>query len=136
VAQGDVPSQIDGKCINRLILAHNYELPELWRLLEYYEGRQRLSYMHPELQATLEERVRQVAINWPRLVVDALEEHIDLQGFRLGGQPANDTALDHVAQSNDLDAEYQQTHVTAMTMKRVYAIAGANPRPDEANIRW
>ncbi|WP_240521966.1 phage portal protein [Amycolatopsis vastitatis] len=132
MAVGGVPSQVDRQWINRLILAHNYELPELWRLLEYYEGRQRLSYMHPELQATLDERVRQVVINWPRLVVDALEERIDLQGFRLGGQPANDTELDHVAQYNDLDAGYQQAHVTAMVMKRAYAIVGANPRPGEA----
>jgi hypothetical protein len=82
-----VPSPVDIRWINRLTLAHNYELPELWRLLEYYEGRQRLSYMHPELQATLDERVRQVVINWPRLVVDALEERIDLQGFRVPARP-------------------------------------------------
>ncbi|AGM07106.1 hypothetical protein [Amycolatopsis keratiniphila] len=82
MAIGDVPSSIDQQWINRLALAHNYELPELWRLLEYYEGRQRLSYMHPEQQMTLDERVRQVVINWPHPVVDALEERLDLQGFR------------------------------------------------------
>lgn len=117
--------------MNRLTLAHNYELPGL---LAYYEGRQRLSYIHPELAATLDERVRQVVINWPRLMVDALEERIDLQGFRLGGQPEVDQALDHVAQYNDLDAGYQQAHVTAMVMKRAYAIVGANPRDGDARF--
>ncbi|OXM53762.1 MULTISPECIES: phage portal protein [Amycolatopsis] len=132
MATGDVPSAIDMQWINRLTLAHNYELPELRRLLDYYEGRQKLSYMHPELEATLDERVRQVVINWPRLVVDALEERIDLNGFRLGGKPDVDRELDHVAQYNDLDAGYQQAHVTAMVMKRAYAIVGTNPRRADA----
>ncbi|SFO82637.1 Phage portal protein, SPP1 Gp6-like [Amycolatopsis arida] len=128
MAIGDVPSQVERQWITRLIHRHNAELPELRRLLEYYEGQQRLSYMHPELMDTLDERVRQVVINWPRLVVDALEERIDLQGFRLGGRPELDAELDHVAQYNDLDAGYQQAHVTAMVMKRAYAIVGTNPR--------
>ncbi|WP_027944036.1 phage portal protein [Amycolatopsis taiwanensis] len=133
MAIGDVPSEIDQQWLTRLVHRHNAELPELRRLLEYYEGQQRLSYMHPELMDTLDERVRQVVINWPRLVVDALEERIDLQGFRLGGKPKLDTDLEHVAQYNDLDAGYQQAHVTAMVMKRAYAIVGANPRPADAS---
>ncbi|MEU5259306.1 hypothetical protein [Amycolatopsis sp. NPDC021455] len=43
-----------------------------------------------------------------------------------------DQTLDHIAQYNDLDAGYQQAHVTAMVMKSAYAIVGANPRPGEA----
>ena len=85
---------------------------------------------------TLDERVHQVVINWSRLVVDALEERIDLQGFRLGGQPKLDADLDHVAQYNDLDTGYRQAHVTAMVMKRAYAIVGANPRPPTRSTRW
>jgi hypothetical protein len=77
-----------------------------------------------------------VVISWPRLGVDALEERIDLRGSRLGGQPKNDTELDHLAQYNDLDADYQQAHVTAMVMKRAYAIVGTNPRAADANTRW
>ncbi|MGW3469555.1 hypothetical protein ACWDKQ_14045 [Saccharopolyspora sp. NPDC000995] len=118
MAIGDAPTQVEQQWLTRLVLQHNAELPELHGLLAYYEGRQRLSYMHPELVETLDERVRQVVINWPRLVVDALEERIDLQGFRLGGKPELDANLDHVAQYNDLDAGYQQAHVTAMVMNR------------------
>jgi hypothetical protein len=69
---------------------------ELWRLLNYYEGQQPLSYMHPELLATLDDRVRQLVVNWSRQVVDALEERIDLEGFRLSGQSAIDEDLDHI----------------------------------------
>lgn len=132
MAIGDLPSETEQQWITRLVLAHNTELPELHNLLAYYEGRQRLSYMHPELIDTLDERVRQVVINWPRLVVDALEERIDLQGFRLGGQPEQDKDLDRIAQYNDLYAGYQKAHVTAMVMKRAYAIVGDNPSPVDA----
>lgn len=108
----------------RLTNAHNAKLLELWALLNYYEGRQPLSYMHPELLATLDDRVRQVVVNWARLVVDALEERIDLTSFRLGGKPEADKQLARVFQYNDLDAGYQPAHVTAMVMKRAFAIVG------------
>jgi hypothetical protein len=127
VAVGDDPTPIDQQWLTRLMRSHDTELPELGRLLDYYEGRQRLSYMHPELLDTLDDRVRQVVVNWPRLVVDALEERIDLQGFRFGGRIKEDTALDQIWQYNDLDAGYQQAHVTAMVMRRAYAIIGTNP---------
>lgn len=127
MALGNEPTLADRRWLRRLTNAHNAELPELWQLLNYYEGRQPLSYMHPELLATLDDRVRQVVVNWPRLVVDALEERIDLTSFRLGGKPEADKQLARVFQYNDLDAGYQQAHVTAMVMKRAYAIVGANP---------
>lgn len=96
----------------------------MWRLLNYYEGRQPLSYMHPE---TLDERVRMWVVNWARLVVGALEEHIDHTSFRLSGKAEADKQLARVFQYNDLDASYQLVHITAMVMKRMYAIIGANP---------
>jgi hypothetical protein len=136
VAIGDIPSEIDRQWINRLVHWHNNKPPELRNLLDYYEGAQKLSYMHPELVDTLDERVHQVVINWPRLVVDALEGRIDLQGFRLGGQPANDTELDHVAQYNDLDAGYQQAHVTAMVMKRRTRSSAATPGRPTRSTHW
>lgn len=90
--------------------------------------------MHPELLATLDDRVRQLVINWPRQVVDALEERLDLEGFRLGGQSAIDEDLDHIWQYNDLDAGYQQAHVTAMVGKWAYVTVGANPNPADADF--
>ena len=47
-------------------------------MLNYYEGQDPLSDMHPKLLTTLDDWVRQLEVNWLRLVVDALEEHIDL----------------------------------------------------------
>ncbi len=86
-----------------------------------------MSYTHPELLATLDDRVRQVVVNWPQLVVGALEQQIDLTSFRLGTKPEAGKQLTRVFQYNDLDAGNHQAHVTAMMMKRTYAIVGANP---------
>lgn len=102
--------------------------PDLKKLNAYYEGKQPLSYMHPELLRELQGRVRQLVINWPRLVVDSLEERLDVEGFRLG-----DTVDDRIWgwwQDNSLDLASQQAHVEALACRRAYVIVGSNPDDD------
>lgn len=101
-----------------------HEKPELEKWEDYYEGEQRLSYMHPELLKELEGRVRQVVVNWPRLVVDSLEERLDVEGFRLGDEV--DSTLWGWWQANGLDVASQQAHIDALICGRSYAIVGTN----------
>src|SRR3954462_10831236 len=89
--------------LTRLSRHHNAQIPELEVLDSYYEGEQSLSYMHPELLRRLDNRVRQVVINWPQPVVDALDERLDVTGFRLGGEQAADRELWAIWQANRLD---------------------------------
>ncbi|MGI8310678.1 phage portal protein [Saccharopolyspora hattusasensis] len=121
-----MPEPLREHWLNRLARAHDSELDKLQSLDAYYEGRQRLSYMHPELLPRLGERVRQLVVNWPRLVVDSLEERLDIVGFRLGGQSRRDEELWRIWQYNDLDAGYQQAHTDAMVMRRSYVLVGSN----------
>ncbi|MER6942502.1 phage portal protein [Nonomuraea sp. NPDC000554] len=109
-----------------LIKCHDRELPELKKWDAYYEGRQPLSYMAPELIQELDERVRQVVVEWPRLVVDSLEERLDVEGFRFGRQAEADVELWRIWQANDLDEQSQQAHVDALVMGRSYVIVGTN----------
>jgi hypothetical protein len=111
--------------LKHLISCHDKELPELKRLNSYYEGRQPLSYMAPELQAELQETVRQVVINWPRLVVDSVEERLDVEGFRFPGEPAADEELWRIWQANDMDTQSQQGHLDALIMGRAYVVIGS-----------
>ncbi|MGW5582868.1 phage portal protein [Streptomyces sp. NPDC003857] len=111
--------------LKHLISCHDKELPELKRLNSYYEGRQPLSYMAPELQAELQETVRQVVINWPRLVVDSVEERLDVEGFRLPGQAESDAELWRIWQANYMDEQSQQGHLDALVMGRAYVMIGA-----------
>jgi hypothetical protein len=110
--------------LKALIRCHDRELPALNALNAYYEGDQPLSYMAPELMVELEDRIRQVVINWPQLVVDSLEERLDVEGFRLAGQAKADERLSEWWQANDLDGESQLGHVDALAMKRAYVIVG------------
>lgn len=117
--------------LKHLISCHDKELPGLKRLNSYYEGTQPLSYMAPELQQELQETVRQVVINWPRLVVDSLEERLDVEGFRFPTEPDSDVELWRIWQANDMDEQSQQGHLDALVMGRAYVVIGS--REDDAD---
>lgn len=117
-----------------LIRCHDRELPELRLLDSYYEGEQPLSYMAPELLAEMDDRIRQVVINWPQLVADSVEERLDVEGFRFPGEASADAELWRIWQANRLDAQSQQGHLDALVMKRSYVIAGANERDRETPL--
>ncbi|MFB7671669.1 phage portal protein [Kitasatospora purpeofusca] len=108
----------------RLIRCHDSELKDLKALDAYYEGEQPLSYMAPELMAELDERVRQVVINWPQLVADSVEERLDVEGFRHTSEASNDAELWRIWQANSLDEQSQQGHLDALVMRRSYVIVG------------
>jgi hypothetical protein len=118
----------------RLVKAHDAELDELRMLNCHYEGTQPLNYLHPELLAELEDRLQQVVINWPELVVGSLDERLDLLYFRIAGQAKADAGLGLIWQYNDLDEWSQQGHVDAMVMKRAYTIVGSNDEDDKPPI--
>ena len=120
--------------LTHLIRCHDAELPELRRLNSYYEGKQPLSYMAPELQQELQETVRQVVINWPRLVVDSVEERLDVEGFRFPGEPAADDELWRIWQANDMDIQSQQGHLDALVMGRSYVVIGSREGDDKTPL--
>ena len=112
--------------LKRLDMAHSAELPDLKKLNQHFEGTQPLNYLHPELIAELDNRLQQVVINWPELVVDCLDERLDVEGFRVAGQAKDDTGMQEIWQYNDLDEWSQQAHVEAFVMRRSFAIIGSN----------
>lgn len=134
----DVDGLVHGRTelswLKHLISCHDKEIPELERLNSYYEGKQPLSYMHPELQRELDDNVRQVVVNWPRLVVDAIEERLDVEGFRYPGQAEADEELWRIWQANDLDEQSQMGHLDGLAMKRAYIVVGKNEQDETTPI--
>lgn len=124
----------DIQWLKHLIHCHDKELPELRRLNSYYEGKQPLSYMAPELERELQETVRQVVINWPRLVVDSVEERLDVEGFRFPGEPGADEELWRIWQANDMDEQSQQGHLDALVMGRAYVVIGTREDDDSTPL--
>lgn len=101
--------------------------PDLEKWSRYYEGRQSLTYMAPELIREMEGRIQPVVVNWPRLVVDSLEERLDVEGFRINQRV--EARLWDFWQANGLDEASQQAHVDALAMRRSYVIVGSPDTP-------
>ena len=120
--------------LKRLVQCHDHELPDLKLMDAYYEGTQPLSYLAPEIQSELSDRMRQLIINWPQLVVDALDERLDIEGFRYSDSETTEDDLWAIWQANDLDEGSQQAHVDALALRRSYLIVGANEGDESTPI--
>jgi hypothetical protein len=98
----------------------------------YYEGEQRIQQLGlavpPELELFL------VIANWPQVAVDAIEERLDLEGFRLPGADEADDDLWAVWQANGLDEESQLAHVDALALSRSYVCVGAGDTGPDADV--
>lgn len=107
---------------------------DLLALGDYYDGAQPLGYLQPELARVLEDRIRSLVINWPRLVVDSIEERLDVEGFRVAGQDDGDDELWRIWQDNDLDEQSQQAHLDSLIYGRSFAMVGANEEDPETPL--
>lgn len=89
----------------------------------YYDGEQRVEQLGLAVPPELRQFLTIVA--WPGTYVDAIEERIDLEGFRLPGADEADDELWQVWQANGLDEESQLAHLDALVRRASYAIVGA-----------
>lgn len=99
----------------------------------YYDGR------HPvpvalttgKYREAFVQMLREVQDNWMPIVVDAVEERLNVDGFRMPDDPAGDAAAAAIWQANHLDAESELAHTTALTTGRAAAMvwAGADGTP-------
>jgi hypothetical protein len=120
--------------VHYLSLLHDVERPQLRLLDNEYELRSTRAYMHPEILREIGDRLAQVVIAWPMLVVDSVEERLDVEGFREPGSDTNDDDLWRVWQENDCDEGSQLAHVDALVMRRSYAAVGTNEDDPETPL--
>ncbi len=95
------------------------------RLDRYYEGEVRLASIGLALPPEM--RRLSTVVNWPALYVDALEERLDVEAFRLSGAADADTRLWQWWQANDLDEESQLAHLDALIYGRAFVTVGSAP---------
>jgi len=122
--------------VGRLSRQHDVELPKLRALNDEYELLSPRSYMHPEIFREIGDRLQQVVIAWPQLVVDSVEERLDPEGFRLPDQDSGDDELWKVWQENNADEGSQLGRVDALVMKRSFVCVGAGDDPDTPLITF
>lgn len=116
----------DIEWLQYLSAIHDADLPKLRDLNREYELQSPRMYMHPEIFREIGDRLQQVVIAWPMLVVDSVEERLDVEGFRLPDAGEADGELWRVWQENSLDEESQLGHTDALVMKRAYLAVGTN----------
>lgn len=110
-----------------LLEAHRLkELKKLKEYSQYFEGEQPIKYMAAALESEFGERLTQLVINWPQLAVEAYENRLDVEGFRLPGQGKTDDELWRYWQVNGLDEESSQGHLESLINGRSFAIVGDN----------
>lgn len=99
-------------------------------LEQYAAGEQPLAFLAPEARTALGTRFGRMAVNVPRLAVNALAERLRVTGFTLDGQPS--PALWADWQREDLDQLAPVAHREALTLGEsfviVWADAAGNPQ--------
>lgn len=128
------------ECVEHLARIHDADKAVLQEYNDLYEGTAPLAYLHPEVLREVKDRIQTVALGWPMLAVDPLEERLDVLGFRYPEDDdvdpaadaqevaafAGDANLQRVWQANDLDEESQLGHIDALVMRRAYLCVGSN----------
>lgn len=95
---------------------------ETQRYWEYYDNEQPLAYVAKILQEQ-GDRFPPLRVNWSALVVDALEERLDIEGFRIGSGDIDDD-LTEVWQANDLDEGSGEGHIAALVARQAFIMVG------------
>lgn len=119
--------------IRRALVAEIQQNQRQLKLLDaYYEGAKRLQAMGLALPPEMEKLA--LVINWPGMYVDALEERLDIEGFRLGGSADTDEQLWDWWQANDLDEESGLAHLEAMILERAFVTVGGGDSDSDAPV--
>lgn len=90
----------------------------------YYDGMQRLEQLGLAIPPELARFT--VIVNWPRVVVDAIADRLDVKGFRLSGTDVGDADLWRLWQSNHMDELDLMARLDYLVYGRTYKCVGAN----------
>ncbi|MGW8565174.1 phage portal protein [Isoptericola sp. NPDC055881] len=101
--------------------------PALVRLDGYWHGQQPAAFLAPEAREALGERLRALAVNFPRLAVESLAERLRLTGFRLDGPDSEpDADLWRIWRRGGLEDASAQAHTDALVYGRSFVIVWAD----------
>lgn len=90
----------------------------------YYDGMQRLEQLGLAIPPELERFT--VIVNWPRVVVDAIADRLDVKGFRLPGADVGDAELHRLWQANGMDEADLMSRLDYLVYGRRYRCVGTN----------
>ena len=104
------------------------------RLDDYYRGRHPLLYAGSKFRAAFGNLFSGFADNFCSLVADAVDERLDVEGFRMGADKDLDADKDawKIWQTNGLDDWGQRAHLEALVKGLSYALVWADEDNDES----
>lgn len=90
----------------------------------YYRGEQLIR----DLGISIPPQIRglHTVVGWPATAVDALDERLDVEGFRYASSSDGDDELWTIWQANNLDEESQLAHLDAFIYGCAYGAVGTN----------
>ena len=94
------------------------------RLLRYYQGRQRIEQMGMAIPEALRKFV--VIANWPRTVVDTIDNRQQVRALILPGEEKADPALREIWDANNLSAHLSMFNRDRMVYGRAFMSVGSN----------
>lgn len=100
----------------------------------YYEGEHPLAFASEKFLKAFGGMFRAFADNWCDLVVDAVEERLNVEGFRFGESPEADQDAWDTWQRNQLDVDSQLAHTDALIHGESAAIVWADDEGTGAEI--
>lgn len=114
------------KWLKRLLKALDDRKTEIVRCDDYYRGKHNLAFAGKKFREAFGGLFGTFADNWCEVVVDAVEERLNIEGFRFGEAPEADKDAWAIWQRNELDADSQLVHTESLVTGYGYALVWAD----------
>jgi hypothetical protein len=97
------------------------------KLDSYYHGRQPLAMLPQNILDDCGDRLPTLRVNFCQLAIDAIEERLNISGFRLPGEEPGSSKCWEIWQRNNLDEYSQQAHLDALIHGRAFLLVWGGP---------
>lgn len=101
---------------------------------DYYDGEHNLAFQSRRFREAFGGLFHAFADNWCEVVIDAAEERLNVEGFRVGDSPSGDEDAWRIWQANDMDGQSQLAHTDALVGGVSYAIPWFSGTEDTPEI--
>jgi hypothetical protein len=119
-------SDAEQSLVTRLNNQRSVAVTDLQLRDAYYNGNQLIRDLGISIPPQM--RGLHTVVGWPQVAVDALDERLDVQGFRFaGGGTSGDDDLQAIWQANDMDGESQLAHLDALIHRAAFTCVGSGP---------
>jgi hypothetical protein len=106
------------------------------RFDRYYRGDHPLPWLPAQAQDEFRRILRMTRSNYMGLVVDAMVERIQVEGFRVGDSEDADADTWRIWQENNLDADSDEGFLEAAICGRSYLLVAPPDRPGDSPKMW